>query len=73
MHHRRNRSQGGQWNPANILHLCVACHTTITEHPALAVRNGWSIQGTTSVPSEAPVRYRGDVVRLSDDGGLEAA
>ena len=30
MHHRKNRSQGGEWNPANILHLCNECHRRCT-------------------------------------------
>jgi hypothetical protein len=69
-HHRRNRSQGGQWQPSNILDLCSADHKFITEHPAMAVRNGWSIQGTTSVPSETPCRRRNELVLLQDDGSF---
>jgi hypothetical protein len=72
-HHRRNRSQGGQWQPSNILDLCSADHKFITEHPAMAVRNGWSIQGTVAVPSNSPVRYRGEVVLLDDFGDVREA
>lgn len=33
MHHRRNRSQGGEWHPANIVHLCRDCHRWVTNNP----------------------------------------
>jgi hypothetical protein len=72
-HHRRNRSQGGQWQPSNILDLCSQDHKFITEHPEMAVRNGWSIQGTVAVPSETPCRRRNELVLLDDAGDWEAA
>lgn len=71
-HHRRNLSQGGRNVLSNLLLLCgsgtTGCHGWITEHPEMSYRNGWSIQGTTAQPHEAPVRYRGELVFLTDDG-----
>jgi hypothetical protein len=45
MHHRRNRSQAGQWEPSNILHICLEDHVWIGGNIAAALRNGWTIQG----------------------------
>ena len=44
MHHRKNRSQGGGWHPANIVHLCVACHVRVTRAPAWARGHGMTVQ-----------------------------
>lgn len=41
-HHRKNRSQGGQWSAANGLWLCSPCHRWVTEHPAEAIDHGWA-------------------------------
>lgn len=71
MHHRRNRSQGGQWTPSTILHLCVECHDWIGKNIATAVRNGWSIQGSMLQPSEVPVLLKGELVYLADDGSVD--
>jgi hypothetical protein len=73
MHHRRNRSQGGQWQPSNIMHICAADHDWIGGNIAAALRNGWTIQGTTSVPSETPVRRREELVLLDDQGDWTVA
>jgi hypothetical protein len=43
MHHRKNRSQGGGWHPANILHLCVACHGRVTRSPDWARSQGLTV------------------------------
>lgn len=77
MHHRRNRSQGGGWSPSNILHLCVESHVFVTEHPAEAVENGWSVRGRCDSWSRAVLRRdvfgERRLVFLNDDGSLEAA
>jgi hypothetical protein len=72
-HHRRNRSQGGQWCPSNILHICVADHIWIGANIAAAVRNGWSIQGRMLAPYEVPVLLKGELVCLRDDGSVVPA
>jgi hypothetical protein len=73
MHHRKNRSQGGQWTPGNILHLCgdgtTGAHGWITEHPLAAEINGWAVKSTEN-PSAVPVLYRGRWVLLDDEGGI---
>lgn len=50
-HHRRNRSQGGEWAPSNILHLCVRCHELIGRNIKTALVLGHTIQGTKAVPA----------------------
>lgn len=30
LHHRKYRSRGGGWNPANIIGLCPTCHSRVT-------------------------------------------
>jgi hypothetical protein len=70
MHHRRNRSQRGRWEPQNILHLCVECHHSVTVHPKWATEMGWSIQGRVDgdSPETVPVLIRGQRCLLEDDG-----
>lgn len=70
MHHRKNRSQGGRWLVSNILHLCVDCHKYITEHPADAYDNGWSVKQHHD-PFDIPVLYRGAWVYLDDLGNMK--
>ena len=42
--HRLARSQGGEWDAANILDLCHACHRTHHENPLDAYRGGWHLR-----------------------------
>jgi hypothetical protein len=53
MHHRLNRSQGGRWCPANLMHLCADHHRWITEHPNAAAAQGWTIHGRRN-PADVP-------------------
>ena len=80
MHHRRNRSQGGQWTPSNILHVCVQCHVTVTNNPNWATDRGYTIQGPQHTPELVPVQLHWGAageepkwVFLLDDGLTEAA
>lgn len=71
VHHRKNRSQGGIWEPANNVHLCgdgvLGCHGFITMHPTTSYQNGWLVRHEFT-PAEVPVLYRGRWVLLDDDG-----
>lgn len=67
MHHRKNRSQSGAWEPANILHLCSLCHVEITAEPEKSRANGWAVL-STQTPAEVPVLIRGALSLLSVDG-----
>ena len=69
-HHRKNRSQGGTWAASNGLHLCSADHAFITEHPAQAAQNGWTVRSHED-PSVTTVLRRGKWVLLDDFGGFE--
>lgn len=68
-HHRKNRSQGGRWEAGNGMHLCRADHAYVTEHPAEAARNGWTVRSFE--PCSVPVVRRGKWVRFDDEGGFE--
>lgn len=57
-HHRRNRSQGGDWSPANGVDLCTPCHAWITEHPAACYVIGWLVPNGAS-PEQWPVLRMG--------------
>jgi hypothetical protein len=70
-HHRKNRSQGGLWQAANGLDLCVGCHKHVTEHPAEAYDKGWSVRAAFN-PAETSVEHAWlGVVLLDDLGGFD--
>jgi|SRR6516162_11568808 hypothetical protein len=70
MHHRINRSQGGLWTPANILHLCgsgtTGCHGYFTEHPMVAYGLGVSLRRGDN-PGRFPVLTPEGPLYLTDD------
>jgi len=69
-HHRKNRSQGGDWSASNGLHLCSEHHRYITENPDEACDKGWSVRSYAD-PRNTPVQEsRYGWVLLSDDGGI---
>lgn len=69
-HHRLNRSQGGRWCPANLMHLCTRHHSWITEHPNAAAAQGWTIHSRRD-PATVPVwLYGHEFVFLAADGGI---
>ncbi len=47
--HRKRRSQGGTWDPANLLHVCgsgtAGCEGWITSNPTDAQRLGYQVLG----------------------------
>lgn len=77
MHHRVNRSQGGGWTPANVLHLCgsgtTKCHGFFTQHPQIAYQMGVSVsvkahgQQAVEDPGLVPVRTPLQLLWLTDD------
>lgn len=71
MHHRKNRSVGGEWTPANILYICRICHSWITREGSgpnsAAIKRGLAVRRSDN-PERIPVqRLTGEVVFLSDD------
>ena len=42
-HHRKNRSQGGEWSLANGCDLCTPCHSWIGDNPAASYTLGWLV------------------------------
>lgn len=69
VHHRKRRTQGGTWSPANLLHLCRIDHSWITGNPTGARPGGWAIWRADD-PGEVPVLRRGSWVVLGDDGAV---
>lgn len=74
MHHRKFRSQGGEWTPSNIIGLCWQCHKQATIAPAWAYSLGLSVSGNGSC-AESPVCvwYNEGPVVLDDSGGYSVA
>lgn len=73
MDHIRNRSQGGDWSPSNIVVLCgdgtTGCHGWKTHHADAARAEGYARQaGDPPAEFQHPqLKFR---VRLDDDGNL---
>lgn len=61
MHHRRKRSQGGGWEPSNIVILCgngtMGCHGWVETNPTAANAEGWSLVGRDPDGSKVPIRH----------------
>jgi hypothetical protein len=69
-HHRKNRSQGGDWSPENLLHVCHSCHVHVTTNPAAAREQGWAV-GRNFDPADVPVWIAGrGRVFLDASGGV---
>jgi HNH endonuclease len=47
-HHRLRRGQGGRNTMANLLALCVACHSTVHRYPDLSFERGWLLHPSTT-------------------------
>jgi hypothetical protein len=74
MHHRKNRSQGGQWTPSNIVRLCGDCHRYLTHHPL--DEEGWTLDRSDTPSVMVVLRYDRWLMRkqwtlLDDEGGIE--
>lgn len=66
MHHRRNRSQGGLWHPANIVHICRPLHHEVTTSPGWAHRAGLTLWAGEE-PELVPLRIGQRHVYLTDE------
>ena len=73
LHLRQRRSQGGDWSPSNILHICRHCHDIITRTITPKSRGGWVVSGYED-PADVPVLlYRHGWVLLRADGSITPA
>jgi hypothetical protein len=72
MHHRKKRSQGGDWSPENIVAVCghgtTGCHGWIEHNPEAAHATGWHVKPWEN-PAEIPVQplYLRERTRLTVD------
>lgn len=53
-HHRKLRSQGGGDEPANLIRLCLGCHTWAHSNPADAYASGYLVKSWQN-PEDIPV------------------
>lgn len=65
MHHRISRGVGGKWSPANILHICRACHSDANRPEAY--ESGLSLRRHEDPEAVRVHRKTGETVFLSDD------
>jgi hypothetical protein len=76
-HHRITRKDGGRSGEARVrldelsdlLHLCRRCHGWVHLFPARAREQGLSLK-EHQIPAHEPVRYRGDLMYLTDSGDV---
>lgn len=71
VHHRKNRSQGGRWDPSNLLGICRTCHDWIGDNRVGARVRGWAVWRDGD-PRDLLVLRRGTWVELGDDGSLRS-
>jgi 5-methylcytosine-specific restriction endonuclease McrA len=76
MDHLKNRSQGGDWRPSNIVVLCgsgtTGCHGWKTGNPDAAWRAGWRLLRDEE-PGTRPIELHSWAhwpVLLDDDGNV---
>lgn len=69
-HHRRNRSQAGEWSAPNGLHLCRDHHRWVTDHPLEGREIGWAVRSHEN-PAGVPCLRRGEWVWLLPGGGVD--
>lgn len=70
--HRVARSQGGRWDPENILDLCHSCHAGNHARPTRAYEHGWHLRRHQDPAAEPVLLWKGGLmvkVLLHADGG----
>lgn len=69
-HHRKNRSQGGQWSPENLLHLCHSCHAHVGRYRTISFEQGWAVHRDADPATERVWLARRGYVYLDAEGGI---
>ena len=70
IHHRQYRSRGGEHTVENCAVICHVCHEWIHANPKESAALGWSVHACEN-PAVEPVAYRGRMVLLLGNGGIE--
>lgn len=77
MAHRLAVSQGGKWQPSNILHACRICHSYNHDNPQNSFDNGWHLRSGSDPISEKVLLgvepFKKDWFYLDDKGGKKSA
>lgn len=73
VHHRLHRSHGGRDTVTNMIHVCgwgntSGCHGA-AHTDSNRYGNGWAVRSGFD-PGLLPVLYRGELMMLTEDGGL---
>lgn len=73
LHHRQGRSGPDPHRASNLVVLCgtgtTGCHGWVTEHPAEAYLNGWSVRRTgIQTTEDTPVLTHSGWVVLNNEG-----
>jgi hypothetical protein len=75
LHHRKKRSQGGEWSLSNCVMLCGhgtsmdRCHSWCEDHPNEAELEGWHVRPWQD-PEDTPVMISGSFAYLLKDGEM---
>lgn len=68
IHHRQGRRSVDAHRPSNLVLLCRACHQWITEHPAEAYAEGWSVRRISNDNTATiPIRAWDGPIHLTDE------
>lgn len=70
-HHRKRRSQLGDWSATNGLDTCSPCHRSIHAQPERAYANGWMVRESldpAAMPAYLVTDYGHRYVWLRDNG-----
>lgn len=74
-HHRKLRSQGGDWSLPNLLALLPACHNmssgSVHDQPSASYERGYLVHGAADPESEPVLLHGVRRVLLTMSGGYE--
>jgi 5-methylcytosine-specific restriction endonuclease McrA len=72
IHHRKNRSQGGEHTLQNLVFICKPCHDWIGAHPHLAGVEGYHVKPWCDPATVSIILHRAGKVMLTGDGQYQS-